>query len=88
MPLYKRQQSIVRAIALHYHRNSFITNAMANRFRLKPGSQLLLFLICFTLGVWVLRGLTLLSFLPGIVIYLLMLACLTVFVINSARSMR
>ncbi|MEM9088116.1 MAG: hypothetical protein AAGC93_05165 [Cyanobacteria bacterium P01_F01_bin.53] len=61
---------------------------MANRFRLKPGVQLLLFLICFTLGVWILRGLTLLSFLPGIVIYLLVLACLGVFVFNSIQSMR
>ncbi|CAN5651458.1 hypothetical protein BH23CYA1_BH23CYA1_19280 [soil metagenome] len=61
---------------------------MANRFRLKTGSQLLLALICFTLAVWVLRGLTLLSFLPGIVIWLLVLACLTVFVINSLQSMR
>lgn len=61
---------------------------MANRFRLKPGAQLLLFLICFTLGVWILRGLTLLSFLPGIVIYLLVLACLGVFVFNSIQSMR
>ncbi|MGB3291821.1 MAG: hypothetical protein WBB01_02385 [Phormidesmis sp.] len=61
---------------------------MANRFRLKPGSQLLLFLICFTLGVWILRGLTLLSFLPGLVLYLLLLACLVVFIFNSLRSMR
>ena len=61
---------------------------MSNRFRLKPGSQLLLFLICFTLGVWVLRGLTLLSFLPGIVLWLLILACLVVFAVNSVRSLR
>ncbi|MEL6939292.1 MAG: hypothetical protein AAFO84_08885 [Cyanobacteria bacterium J06598_1] len=61
---------------------------MAKRFRLKPGAQLLLFLICFTLGVWILRGMTLLSFLPGIVIYLLVLACLGVFVFNSVQSMR
>jgi len=61
---------------------------MANRFRLKPGSQLLLFLICFTLGVWILRGITLLSFLPGFVLYALMLACLAVFVVNIVRSMR
>ncbi|MFK8183703.1 MAG: hypothetical protein AB8B99_10030 [Phormidesmis sp.] len=61
---------------------------MAKRFRLKPGSQLLLFLICFTFGVWVLRGLTLLSFLPGIVLYFLMLSCIGVFVVNSIRSMR
>lgn len=57
-------------------------------FRLKPGSQLLLFLICFTFAVWVLRGLTLLSFLPGIVLYFLILACIGVFVVNSIRSMR
>lgn len=61
---------------------------MTKRFRLKPGGQLLLFLICFTLCVWILRGLTLLSFLPGIVIYLLVLACLGVFVVNSVQSMR
>ena len=61
---------------------------MARRFRLKPGSQLLLFLICFTFAVWVLRGLTLLSFLPGIVLWLLVIACLVVFLVNSLRSMR
>ena len=61
---------------------------MARRFRLKPGSQLLLFLICFTIGVWVLRGLTLLSFLPGMVLWLLVIACLVVFLVNSLRSMR
>lgn len=61
---------------------------MTKRFRLKPGSQLLLFLIFFTFGVWVLRGLTFLSFLPGIVLYFLMLSCIAVFVVNSIRSMR
>jgi len=61
---------------------------MARRFRLKPGSQLLLFLISFTVAVWVLRGLTLLSFLPGIVLWLLVIACLSVFLVNSVRSMR
>lgn len=61
---------------------------MSKRFRLKPGSQLLLFLICFTIGVWVLRGLTLLTFLPGIVLWLLILACLCVFVFNSLQSVR
>lgn len=61
---------------------------MTKRFRLKPGSQLLLFLICFTIAIWVLRGLTLLSFLPGIVLWLLILACLVTFVVNSVRSMR
>ncbi|PZO17686.1 MAG: hypothetical protein DCF25_10830 [Leptolyngbya foveolarum] len=61
---------------------------MARRFKLKPGSQLLLFLVCFTIAVWVLRGLTLLSFLPGIVLWLLVVACLVVFLVNSLRSMR
>jgi hypothetical protein len=61
---------------------------MTHRFRLKPGSQLLLFLIFFTFAVWVLRGLTLLSFLPGIVLYLLVIACFAVFIVNSLRSMR
>ena len=61
---------------------------MFNRFRLTPGSQLLLLLICLTLAIWLLRGLTLLSFLPGIVLWLLILACLSVFVFNSLQSMR
>ena len=61
---------------------------MFNRFRLTPGSQLLLLLICITLAIWVLRGLTLLSFLPGIVLWLLILACMSVFVFNSLQSMR
>lgn len=61
---------------------------MSKRFRLKPGAQLLLFLICFTIGVWVLRGLTLLSFLPGLVLWLLILACLSVFLFNSLQSTR
>lgn len=61
---------------------------MFNRFRLTPGSQLLLLLVCLTLVVWILRGLTLLSFLPGIVLWLLILACLGVFVFNSLQSMR
>ena len=61
---------------------------MSKRFRLKPGSQLLLFLICFTVGIWILRGLTLLSFIPGLVIWLLILACIGVFVFNSVQSTR
>ncbi len=61
---------------------------MSNRFRLTPGSQLLLLLVCITLVVWILRGLTLLSFLPGIVLWLLILSCLGVFVFNSLQSMR
>ncbi|MBE9059964.1 hypothetical protein [cf. Phormidesmis sp. LEGE 11477] len=61
---------------------------MFNRFRLTPGAQLLLLLICITLAIWILRGLTLLSFLPGIVLWLLILACLGVFVFNSLQAMR
>lgn len=61
---------------------------MFSRFRLSPGSQLLLLLSCLTLAIWILRGLTLLSFLPGIVLWLLLLACLGVFVFNSLQSMR
>ncbi|MEL7331903.1 MAG: hypothetical protein AAFN12_06615 [Cyanobacteria bacterium J06560_2] len=64
------------------------THHMPKKIRLRPGSQLLLFLVCFTIGVWVLRGLTLLSFLPGLVLWLLILACLGVFVFNSLQSMR
>jgi len=79
----------IAIVQLLYYLSAVIYSlTMAKRFRLKPGAQLLLFLICFTLGVWILRGMTLLSFLPGIVIYLLVLACLGVFVFNSVQSMR
>ena len=58
------------------------------RFRLKPGTQLLFMLIGFTFAVWVLRGFTILSWMPGMVLWLLILACIGVFVFNSLQSIR
>ncbi|MBE9076689.1 hypothetical protein IQ241_05150 [Romeria aff. gracilis LEGE 07310] len=61
---------------------------MTRRSRLQPGTQLFLALLGLTLGVWVLRGIGILAFIPGIVLWFLILACLTAGVLNMVRSMR
>ena len=61
---------------------------MAKRFRLRPGTQLFLMLLGLTVLVWVLRGFGILTFIPGIVIWLLLLLCIGVFVFNSFQAAR
>ncbi|MEM1241489.1 MAG: hypothetical protein AAGI45_16760 [Cyanobacteria bacterium P01_H01_bin.26] len=61
---------------------------MANRFRLRPITQLLLATIALTAIVWILRGTSLLSFLPGIIIWLLILACFAIALVGSLQSTR
>ena len=61
---------------------------MANRFRLRPITQLLLATIALTAFVWILRGTSLLSFLPGIIIWLLILACFAIALVSSLQSTR
>lgn len=48
-------------------------------------SQLFLGLLGFTLLVWILRGLTVLAFLPGIVLWLLLLVTIGAGVITSLQ---
>ncbi|NEP17101.1 MAG: hypothetical protein F6J97_09355 [Leptolyngbya sp. SIO4C1] len=61
---------------------------MANRFRLRPATQLFLTLVGMTAAVWVLRGIGLLTFLPGIVLWILIVACFATGIVNSLRSAR
>ncbi|MGD1952577.1 MAG: hypothetical protein ACFB14_23470 [Leptolyngbyaceae cyanobacterium] len=61
---------------------------MSNRFRLRPITQLLLAIIAMTAIVWILRGTGLLLFLPGIVIWLLILTCFAIALFSSLQSTR
>lgn len=61
---------------------------MANRFRLRPITQLLLATMAMTAIVWTLRGIGLLAFLPGIIIWLLILACFAIALFSSVQSTR
>ncbi|MEO0457548.1 MAG: hypothetical protein AAF152_13355 [Cyanobacteria bacterium P01_A01_bin.114] len=61
---------------------------MANRFRLKPATQLFWTLIGITVAVWVLRGVGLLTFLPGLVLWVLLILCFAVGIVNGLRSAR
>ncbi|MEM6837702.1 MAG: hypothetical protein AAF609_12700 [Cyanobacteria bacterium P01_C01_bin.120] len=56
--------------------------------RLSLASQIFLALLVLTLLVWVLRGLTILSFLPGLLIWLLLLLTIGAGVITSLQRMR
>ena len=51
-------------------------------------SRIFLSLLGITLLVWVLRGLTILSFIPGIVIWLLLLLTIGAGVVTSLQRMR
>ncbi|MCG8367324.1 MAG: hypothetical protein MJA27_28800 [Pseudanabaenales cyanobacterium] len=56
--------------------------------RIPPGTQLFLSLLALTTIVWMLRGFGLLSFLPGMVIWLLILLCFATGILHSLKSMR
>jgi len=56
--------------------------------RLSLPSRIFLALLGLTLLVWILRGLTILSFIPGIVLWLLLLLTIGAGVITSLQRMR
>lgn len=56
--------------------------------KLSRPSQVFLGLLGVTLVVWILRGLTILSFIPGIVLWLLLLLTIGAGVITSLQRMR
>lgn len=56
--------------------------------RLSLPSQIFIGLLILTLLVWVLRGLTILSFLPGIIIWVLLLLTIGAGVITSLQRIR
>jgi hypothetical protein len=61
---------------------------MTKRLRIRPGTQILIALIAITLGIWILRGVGVLTFLPGMIIWLLMILCFVVLIVNSLRAAR
>ena len=56
--------------------------------RLSLPSQIFLGLLALTLLVWILRGLAVLSFIPGIVLWLLLLLTIGAGVITSLQRIR
>lgn len=58
------------------------------RLQLHPTTQIFLVLLGITVVVWVLRGLTLLAFLPGWVLWLLLLVCIGSGIVSSLQKMR
>ncbi len=56
--------------------------------RLSLPSQVFLALLGLTLLVWVLRGLTILSFIPGIILWILLLLTIGAGVVTSLQRMR
>jgi hypothetical protein len=58
------------------------------RYRLHPITQLFLGILALTLVVWVLRGLSLLAFVPGIVLWVLILLCFGLGIVSSLQRMR
>ncbi|HIK46772.1 MAG TPA: hypothetical protein IGR64_18140 [Leptolyngbyaceae cyanobacterium M65_K2018_010] len=58
------------------------------RYPLQPFTKLFLAALALTVGVWALRGLSLLAFLPGAVLWLLILLCFGLGIISSLQRMR
>jgi len=62
---------------------------MANRrYRLHPMTRLFLGMLTLTLVVWVLRGVALLAFLPGIVLWVLILLSFGLGIMSSLQRIR
>ncbi|MDA0866733.1 MAG: hypothetical protein O2890_10000 [Cyanobacteria bacterium] len=61
---------------------------MARRFRLSSGSQFFLGTLAVTTLVWILRGLTILAFIPGLVLWILLLCTVGAGVVASLQRMR
>ena len=56
---------------------------MMQRFKLT--TRIFLGVLAVTIGLWILRGLSLLSFMPGIVLWVLIFACILLAVLSSIR---
>lgn len=53
--------------------------------RIKPTTLVFLFMLGLTLVVWGLRGVALLGFMPGAVLWVLIFACILLAVLSSIR---
>ena len=58
------------------------------RYPRHPITKLFWGTLALTAGVWVLRGLSLLAFIPGIVLWILILLCFSLGIISSLQRMR
>ena len=58
------------------------------RYPLQPLTKLFLAALGLTAIVWILRGLSLLAFLPGLVIWLLILLCFGLGIVSSLQRIR
>jgi hypothetical protein len=58
------------------------------RYGLHPLSRLFLGVLALTVVVWVLRGFALLAFLPGIVLWFLILLCFGLGILSSLQRIR
>ncbi|MBW4485246.1 MAG: hypothetical protein KME14_22150 [Tildeniella torsiva UHER 1998/13D] len=58
------------------------------RYPLQPLTKLFLAALGLTALVWALRGLSLLAFLPGLVIWLLILLCFGLGIVSSLQRIR
>ncbi len=58
------------------------------RYPLQPLTKLFLAALGLTVVVWFLRGLSLLAFLPGLVIWLLILLCFGLGIVSSLQRIR
>ena len=58
------------------------------RYPLQPITKLFLVALGVTAAVWVLRGFGLLAFLPGIVLWLLILLCFALGILSTLQRIR
>jgi len=58
------------------------------RYPLQPLTKVFLAVLGLTAMVWLLRGLSLLAFVPGLVIWLLILLCVGLGIVSSLQRIR
>ncbi|TVQ10362.1 MAG: hypothetical protein EA368_07585 [Leptolyngbya sp. DLM2.Bin27] len=58
------------------------------RYPLQPLTKVFLAVLGLTAMVWILRGLSLLAFMPGLVIWLLILLCFGLGIVSSLQRIR
>ena len=58
------------------------------RYPLQPLTKLFLAALGMTAVVWILRGLSLLGFIPGVVIWVLILVCFGLGIVSSLQRIR
>lgn len=58
------------------------------RYPLQPLTKLFLAALALTAIVWILRGLSVLAFLPGLMIWLLILVCFGLGIVSSLQRIR